>query len=204
MRAWWSTSKRASSAPRYGHMAIHPYPIELEGEIACATAARCACGRSGPRTRARERLLRRAVGASRYQRFMQYLPQPSERMLARFTQLDYDRELALAALWQDEFVAVGRYAPNQDGLSAEFALVVADDWQGKGSARAARALVRGGARRRLPGAGRAHPRSEPRHAAARRASRLYRARARRRRGHGRKNLEVAASRSASTLATRWR
>ena len=69
---------------------------------------------------------------SRYQRFMQHLPQLSDRMLARFTQLDYDRELALAALWQDEFVAVGRYAPNQDGLTAEFALTVADDWQGKG------------------------------------------------------------------------
>ena len=63
---------------------------------------------------------------------MQYLPQLSARMLARFTQLDYDRELALVALWQDEFVAVGRYAPNEDGRSAEFALAVADDWQGKG------------------------------------------------------------------------
>jgi acetyltransferase len=57
-------------------------------------------------------------------------------MLARFTQLDYDRELALVALWQDEFVAVGRYSPNQDGVTAEFALVVADEWQGKGLGRA--------------------------------------------------------------------
>jgi acetyltransferase len=55
-------------------------------------------------------------------------------MLARFTQLDYDRELALVALHprRDEFIAVGRYAPNADGRTAEFALTVADDWQGKG------------------------------------------------------------------------
>jgi acetyltransferase len=35
-----------------------------------------------------------------------------------------------------EFVAVGRYAPNPDGRTAEFALVVADAWQGKGLGRA--------------------------------------------------------------------
>jgi acetyltransferase len=63
---------------------------------------------------------------------MQYVRELSPRMLARFTQLDYDRELALVALWQGEFVAVGRYAPNADGETAEFALAVADDWQGKG------------------------------------------------------------------------
>jgi acetyltransferase len=59
-------------------------------------------------------------------------------MLARFTQLDYDRELALVALDPEEsnFVAVGRYAPNPDGKTAEFALTVADAWQGKGLGRA--------------------------------------------------------------------
>ena len=58
-------------------------------------------------------------------------------MLARFTQLDYDRELALVVLdpASGEFVAVGRYAPNADGTTAEFALAVADDWQGRGIGR---------------------------------------------------------------------
>jgi acetyltransferase len=56
-------------------------------------------------------------------------------MLARFTQLDYDRELALVALHGGEFVAVGRYAPTPDGETAEFALVVADEWQGRGLGR---------------------------------------------------------------------
>ena len=78
------------------------------------------------------RFVERLSQQSRYLRFMQYLKQLPSRMLARFTQLDYDRELALVALWQDEFVAVGRYAPNEDGVTAEFALAVADDWQRKG------------------------------------------------------------------------
>jgi acetyltransferase len=75
---------------------------------------------------------------------MQYLRELSPQMLARFTQLDYDRELALIALSSDaasdtafsEIVAVGRYAPNADGRTAEFALVTADEWQGQGLGRA--------------------------------------------------------------------
>ena len=68
---------------------------------------------------------------------MQYLPSLPPGMLARFTQLDYDRELALVVLdpSSSDFVAVGRYAPNPDGRTAEFALAVGDDWQGKGIGR---------------------------------------------------------------------
>jgi acetyltransferase len=119
--------------PRYGHMAIHPYPVELEGEIRARDGRAVRVRPIRPEDAGREkRFFERLSAQSRYQRFMQHLPHLSERMLARFTQLDYDRELALVAVWEDEFVAVGRYAPNQDGRSAEFALVVADDWQGKG------------------------------------------------------------------------
>jgi acetyltransferase len=121
------------AAPRYPHLAIHPYPVEREGEIRVRDGRTVHVRPIRPEDAEREkRFFDRLSGRSRYQRFMQYLPQLSERMLARFTQLDYDRELALAALWQDEFLAVGRYAPNADGETAEFALTVADAWQGKG------------------------------------------------------------------------
>src|SRR4029077_18406088 len=60
-------------------------------------------------------------------------------MLARFTQVDYDREMALVALDDGDgakdapiFVGVARYTTNPDGESAEFAVVVADAWQGRG------------------------------------------------------------------------
>ena len=60
-------------------------------------------------------------------------------MLARFTQVDYDRELALVAIARDPkereaLVGVARYIANPDGESAEFAVVVADDWQRRGVA----------------------------------------------------------------------
>jgi len=63
-------------------------------------------------------------------------------MLARFTQVDYDRELALLALADDahaeggvSMVGIARYIVNPDQESAEFAVVVADAWQGRGIAR---------------------------------------------------------------------
>ena len=66
-------------------------------------------------------------------------------MLARFTLIDYDREMALVALFRertvgadgeiketDRIVGVSRYVTNPDQSSCEFALVVADDFNGKG------------------------------------------------------------------------
>ena len=120
---------------RYAHMAIHPYPAELEGELELKDGARVRVRPIRPEDAELElRFFRGLSERSRYHRFMQHLPDLPARMLARFTQLDYDRELALVALEPrgGEFIAVGRYAPNADGTSAEFALTVADAWQGKG------------------------------------------------------------------------
>jgi acetyltransferase len=128
---------RGSTPPRYGHMAIHPYPTELEGEITLRDARKVRVRPIRPEDAERElRFFAGLSERSRYHRFMQHLPQLPPRMLARFTQLDYDRELALVALHGEEFVAVGRYAPNPDGKTAEFALTVADAWQAKGLGRA--------------------------------------------------------------------
>ena len=78
-------------------------------------------------------LARRMQGLGEQLRWRGKLP---PKLLARFTQLDYDRELALVAVFDGEFIAVGRYAPDADGLTAEFALAVGDAWQGKGVGRA--------------------------------------------------------------------
>jgi acetyltransferase len=129
----------AQAAPRYPHMAIHPYPVELEEEITAAGGARLPVRPMRPEDAELEKRFFDGLSPrSRYQRFLQHLPALPPAMLARFTQLDYDRELALVALdpQRSRFVAVGRYAPNPDGTTAEFALTVADDWQGKGIGRA--------------------------------------------------------------------
>ena len=61
-------------------------------------------------------------------------------MLARFTQIDYDREMALVAVVNENtaearILGVARYISNPDGQSCEFALTIADSWQKKGIGR---------------------------------------------------------------------
>jgi acetyltransferase len=128
--------KPPKEGPRYPHMAIHPYPAELETEVALRDGTRVLVRPIRPEdVELEKRFFDGLSERSRFQRFMHHLPQLPPKMLARFTQLDYDRELALVAVLENEFIAVGRYAPNLDGETAEFALVVADAWQAKGLGR---------------------------------------------------------------------
>jgi GNAT superfamily N-acetyltransferase len=76
---------------------------------------------------------------SRYMRFMNTIREVSPAQLIRLTQIDYDREMAFVATI-DEMArrrksASSAMPPIPDGESCEFAIVVADDWQGKGLAR---------------------------------------------------------------------
>jgi acetyltransferase len=129
-------TKPPRAQPHYRHMAIHPYPAELESEIALRDGRRVRVRPIRPEDAALEQCFFDGLSErSRYQRFMQYLSALPPAMLARFTQIDYDRELALVAVHEQQFVAVGRYAPNSDGRTAEFALVVGDAWQGLGLGR---------------------------------------------------------------------
>ena len=73
-------------------------------------------------------------------RFMEALQELSPAMVARFTQIDYDREMALITTTSDDqgaeqMVGIARYSLAADGESVEFALVVADDWQRHGLGR---------------------------------------------------------------------
>ena len=128
-------ASRLQPAPRYGHMAIHPYPAELEGELRLRDGSTVAVRPIRPEDAAYEQRFFEALSErSRFQRFLSQSAHLTPQLLARFTQLDYDRELALVALAPGgrDFIGVGRYAPNADGGTAEFALTVADAWQGRG------------------------------------------------------------------------
>ena len=132
-------SKPARAGRHYPHMAIHPYPSELTSELTLSDGARVTMRAMRPEDADLEKRFVAGLSEhSRYQRFMQHLHELPPNMLERFTQLDYDRELALVALHprSGAFIAVGRYAPYPDGTTAEFALTVADEWQGKGLGRA--------------------------------------------------------------------
>lgn len=83
--------------------------------------------------------LARAIGRlseqSRYFRFFAPLPAVSELTLARLTDLDHRAREALIALdpATGELIAVSRFAEfGGDPTSAEVAITVADEWQGRG------------------------------------------------------------------------
>jgi acetyltransferase len=75
---------------------------------------------------------------TRYLRFMHALHALSPDQLARFTQIDYDREMALVATVGngdgERQIAVARYSTLPDPQDCEFAVVVADEWQDRGLA----------------------------------------------------------------------
>ena len=120
---------------RYRHMAIFPYPIELEKEVRLKDGSQLMLRPIRPDDAERERAFVAGMSeASRYLRFQHAVSALSPEMIARFTQVDYDREMALLALLPGslEVAGVARYFPNPDRVSAEFACAVADDWQGRG------------------------------------------------------------------------
>jgi len=121
----------------YQHMAIHPYPMELETEIKLRSGKSLRVRPIRPEDAEMEQAFVGGLSEqSRYFRFMQHLPSLTPQMLARFTQVDYDRELALVALddssGTESIVAVVRYVANWDKESAEYAIALADAWQGRG------------------------------------------------------------------------
>jgi acetyltransferase len=70
-------------------------------------------------------------------RFFGMLREPIATELARFTQIDYEREMAFIATRNDrhgepETLGVARVATDPDNITAEFAIVVRSDFKGKG------------------------------------------------------------------------
>jgi acetyltransferase len=122
------------SRERYAHMAIHPYPSEMVSHWQLADGTDLTVRPIRPEDATIEQAFVRALSKqSRYFRFMMALNELSPAMLARFTQIDYDREMALIAVieegGQELEIGVARYVINPDGKSCEFAIVVADAWQ---------------------------------------------------------------------------
>jgi acetyltransferase len=121
----------------YAHMAIHPYPSHLDSTWQLAEGTMITIRPIRPEdAQIEQTFVRNLSPQSRRFRFMYTLKELSQEMLVRFTQIDYDREMAFIAVTERDGkeleLGVARYATMPDGKACEFALVVADEWQGKG------------------------------------------------------------------------
>ncbi len=125
----------------YRHMAIHPYPSALEFPLELPDGQQATIRAIRPEDAELERdFVHRLSEQSRFLRFMFGLQDLSPAMLSKFTQIDYDRELALIVVRRlpdgdEQQIGVARYITLPDEETCEFAIVVSDEWQGKGVAR---------------------------------------------------------------------
>jgi acetyltransferase len=124
----------------YDHMAIHPYPSSLRDRMTLPDGRVATIRPIRPEDAAIESAFVHGLSEqSKFLRFMFGLRDLTPAMLSRFTQIDYDRELALIAVIDtpqgEQQIGVVRYTTLPDEETCEFAIVVGDEWQGKGLAR---------------------------------------------------------------------
>ena len=127
------------STDRYDHLAIHPYPSHLVTKTQLNDGTNVVIRPIRPEDAEMEaKFVRDLSQQTKYFRFMNSLHELSQEMLVRFTQIDYHDEMALIAVTsgdnREEQIGVARYTTNIDKQSCEFALVVSDQWRGRGIA----------------------------------------------------------------------
>lgn len=131
-------------AQGYPHMAIHPYPIRLVRHLRFNDDVPWLMRPIRPEdAEPLQTFIRGLSERSRYMRFVSVMRELTPRMLARYTLVDYHRELALVAVTerpnpahrghlQEVIIGFAHYLRNPDGQGAEYALVIGDDWQRRG------------------------------------------------------------------------
>ena len=124
---------------RYSHLAIHPYPEALETVERLRDGTEVMIRPIRPEDAERETaFITELSDESRYLRFLSLVRHVTPEMVARFTQIDYDREMALIATRKgpdgESIIGVARYVRDPNPASAEFAVVIADRAQRKGLA----------------------------------------------------------------------
>jgi acetyltransferase len=119
------------------HLVIGPYPEEDESHMVSVDGRRIFIRPVKPEDAPLFTALFKVLSPTTiYYRFFGMLKELKPEMLARFTQIDYDREVALVAIDEDSetdrMLGVARIIGDPDGKTGEFAVLVGDAWQGKG------------------------------------------------------------------------
>jgi acetyltransferase len=119
----------------------HRYPTQLIDIVQLANGSRVVVRPALPQDCELQRVFVRTLSdEARYFRFMTMLRELSEAMAERFTSIDYRSHVALiATIFADAgetMIGEARYVVDEGGGAAcEFAVAVADAWQGMGLAR---------------------------------------------------------------------
>ncbi len=128
---------RPATLPAPRHLIIAPYPNQFESDWMMRDGTPVLLRPMRPED---EPLVSDFLGKCSeetiYFRYFRLIKRWTHEMLIRFTQNDYDREIGLMAITQppgpEVMLGVSRLVMTVDRASAEFAVIVADPWQGKG------------------------------------------------------------------------
>ncbi|KAH3763858.1 acetyl-coenzym A synthetase, mitochondrial [Pelomyxa schiedti] len=129
----------AHKPPTFSHLVIHPYPQGLAFSFKLKNGKPCSVRAIRPEDERMEaEMFDQMSQQTQLMRFLKVMSPTSHDVLVRYTQVDYDREIALVALVGDEveqerMAGVARFMiiPGEEDI-AEFAIVVADPWQNQG------------------------------------------------------------------------
>lgn len=148
-------SFRPSQQSLYGHMAIHPYPHHLVERLTLPDGTEPIIRPIRPEdAEIEQNFIRSLSDQAKYFRFMQAIKELTPEMLVRFTQIDYDREMALIGVVEEQGnevqIGVARYMSRPGGDTCEFAIVVSDSFHARGvGARLMRSLMQNARNRGL-------------------------------------------------------
>jgi acetyltransferase len=129
---------KSTERPSPLHLVISPYPSQYEVRIQHSGVGELFIRPIRPEDAPlMVKLFELLSARSIVLRFFSPLKMLPHRMLARFTQIDYDREIALVALCgpeqNEKMLGVARIITNvYNQKHAEFSVIVGDPWQGKG------------------------------------------------------------------------
>ena len=119
------------------HLIISPYPDEYEADVVTSSGISLFLRPIKPEDAPLlQELWSNLSPRSLYYRFAKPVSDLTPALLARFTQIDYDREIALVALQPDNaghrMLGVARIISSPGSDTVEFSIIVGDPWQGQG------------------------------------------------------------------------
>jgi acetyltransferase len=119
------------------HLVISPYPEQYEFRIKTTSNLFLLIRPIKPEdAELFVELFKTLSPTSIYYRFFRAMKQLSRNMLARFTQVDYDREISMVAIedssGKEKMIGVSQVFIHPDGKHGEFAILMGDPWHGKG------------------------------------------------------------------------
>lgn len=127
-----------AAKPRpYSHLAIRPYPDEYVRPVTLRDGTKILLRPIRPEDEPLwHEHLKKCSQSSIWMRFRYLFKESTHEMATRFCFVDYDRTMAIVAEIgagdNREIIAVARLVADADHRKAEYAILVSDEWQGRG------------------------------------------------------------------------